>query len=397
MAAWSPTLEGFRTMFRRPSLSLAEIIWRWSFGATACMLFGTALVAYLDTLPVSNRDLRMLRTGQPALVSQAFTHIFRGSALRVALVAVILCAALAVLWILTATLGRAATLDGLLLHIRNRASLLRTALEPEAPTSDSFPFGGTATQLRSLAGLHFLRVALGVAACAAGMGALVLAGMASTKTNPHPGLVFFLATTMLLAIWALWSSISWFLAAAPIFVIREGKDAFGALLETATFFRRRIGSVISVGSWFGITHLILLVTAGSVIMFPLAFTSIVPPLIVFSTVLFLTLAYFAIVDALYVGRLAGYIAILETPPPPPPPPPPIPSLTLEQQIIIHPELAAVDQTETILSDTLPVDSVKLLWPPSADAALSPLASMDRESPNNEPGTPPEADPQKSEN
>ena len=57
MAAWSPTLEGFRTVFRRPSLPLAEVMWRWSFGAAACVLLGFGFLEYLDTLPVSNIDL----------------------------------------------------------------------------------------------------------------------------------------------------------------------------------------------------------------------------------------------------------------------------------------------------------------------------------------------------
>ena len=35
-------------MLRRPSLSLAEVMWRFSFGATACVLSGMALIAYLD-------------------------------------------------------------------------------------------------------------------------------------------------------------------------------------------------------------------------------------------------------------------------------------------------------------------------------------------------------------
>src|SRR5262245_27296691 len=83
MAAWSPTLEGFRAMFRRPSLSLAEIIWRFTFGAAACVLLGLAALAYLDTLPVTRTDLVMLRTGHPVLVSRAIAHIFHGSALRV--------------------------------------------------------------------------------------------------------------------------------------------------------------------------------------------------------------------------------------------------------------------------------------------------------------------------
>jgi hypothetical protein len=83
MAGWSPTLEGFRTMLRRPSLSLAEVIWRFSFGAAASVLFGLATIAYLDTIPVTGGDLRMLRTGHPLLVAQAIAHISRGTALRV--------------------------------------------------------------------------------------------------------------------------------------------------------------------------------------------------------------------------------------------------------------------------------------------------------------------------
>ena len=203
MAAWSPTLEGFRAMFRRPSLSLAEIMWRFTFGAAACVLLGLATLAYLDTLPVTRSDLMMLRTGHPVLVSQAVAHIFRGSALRVALVAAIVYTALALFWILTASLGRAATLAPLLSHIRERAHRVKTQLDPEARTADTFSVGGMPAHLRSLAGLHFLRAALGLAAGASCLGALILTGFASTKTDPRPGLVFLLTTGALFLIWSL--------------------------------------------------------------------------------------------------------------------------------------------------------------------------------------------------
>jgi len=38
MSRVSPTLEGFRATFRRPSLTLAEIAWRWTVGALAWAL-----------------------------------------------------------------------------------------------------------------------------------------------------------------------------------------------------------------------------------------------------------------------------------------------------------------------------------------------------------------------
>ena len=343
-------------MFRRPSLSLAEIVWRFSFGAAACILFALFALAYLDTLPVTGSDLVKLRTGHPVLVSQAIAHIFHGTALRVVLAGVILLAALATLWILTASLGRVATLGPLLSHIRSRAQLIQSAYDPEGSPSAPLADAQESIHLCSLAGLHFLRVALALAACVGALGAIMIANFASTKTSPRPGLVFLLSAGMLLLIWALWSLLSWFLAAAPIFVVREGKDAFGALLDTATLFRKRAGSVIAVGSWFGLTHLILLITASTVVSFPLALAGFLPPAIVLGAVMVLTMAYFALVDALHIGRLAGYVAILEAPPPPPlpspPTPPPMPApASADRAQITPPEVAMVDQSENILSDT----------------------------------------------
>jgi hypothetical protein len=80
----------------------------------------------------------------------------------------------------------------------------------------------------------------------------------------------------------------------------------------------------------------------------------VPGGIVLSVTLLLTLVYFAIVDTLYIGRLAGYVAILEAPPLPPParilPPDVIPSGLASSTPL---ETDAVDQEELILSDTPP--------------------------------------------
>lgn len=49
----SPTLEGFRASFRRPSLTLAEITWRWTVGAAGWALVFFWMIEFLDTLPVT--------------------------------------------------------------------------------------------------------------------------------------------------------------------------------------------------------------------------------------------------------------------------------------------------------------------------------------------------------
>src|SRR5271167_2380631 len=114
----SPTLEGFRAVFRRPSFGLAEIAWRWSFGAAASLLLVFSFFEYLDTLPVSKADLLLLRTTQPILISRAVLHIFRGSGFRVVETAVVLVLTLGVAWVVVASLARAAIMKALLTCFR---------------------------------------------------------------------------------------------------------------------------------------------------------------------------------------------------------------------------------------------------------------------------------------
>src|SRR5205807_7716707 len=110
----SPTLEGFRAAFRRPSLTLAEIVWRWTVGTTACALLIFGLLEYLDTLPVTEGELLLLRTRHPVLVGQAIAHILRGSLNRVVAAGLVAALALTGLWILAASVGRTATVRVLL-------------------------------------------------------------------------------------------------------------------------------------------------------------------------------------------------------------------------------------------------------------------------------------------
>ena len=116
--AISPTTEGFRAAFRRPSLTLAEIMWRWTAGATAIALFLFGLAEYLDTLPVTNGELLFLRTKHPYLVSEAIAHILRGSGTRVIAASMLATLLLGSLWIASASLGRIATVRATLDYFR---------------------------------------------------------------------------------------------------------------------------------------------------------------------------------------------------------------------------------------------------------------------------------------
>ena len=83
-------------------------------GATAATLVAFGLVEYLDTLPVTNGELLLLRTRQPYLVGEAIAQILRGSLNRAVLAGLVAVLLLAVLWIIAASVGRIATVRGLL-------------------------------------------------------------------------------------------------------------------------------------------------------------------------------------------------------------------------------------------------------------------------------------------
>jgi len=306
MKPHSPTLEGFRAVFREPALPLGEIAWRWSFGAATSLLLGLSLLEYLDTLPVSVGDLLLLRSRQPLLVSQAITHIFHGSAFRFVMATIVLFFTLALGWTVAASLGRAATLKALLDWFTPRRD--------DVPDASRLRFPQTGKQhssMRSLMALNLLRVALILATSLGVVAAAILAGFLFSDADPQPGLVFLLFVPLFVLVWLMWSMLNWFLSLASVFVMRDNQDTFGAIAAAVVLCREHLGPVVAVGFWFSLAHILAFIAATTVVAFPMAFAGILPIGVVLGGVLLVTLLYFAVADFLYVGRLAGYVCIVE--------------------------------------------------------------------------------------
>ena len=331
MSRVSPTLEGFRTAFRRPSLTFAEIAWRWTFGAAAWALFLFSFIEYLDTLPVSNSDATLLSTRQPWLVGRAIAHILRGSLNRAVLAALLAALALSFIWIVAASVGRAASVRALLGYFRRRF-----ASNVSAETDDAMK----PPPLRSLIGLNFLRVALTLAALLAFVGAAILVGFASPRANPQPGIAFILFLPLAGTICIVWPMLNWLLSLACIFAVRDGDDVLSALSDAVTFSRERSGPVFAVSTWTGLAHLTAFSIATTAVSFPLAFIRVAPTRLVIACVVLVTLAYFAVVDWLYMARLAGYVCIAEMPE----------TLAESATLPTPPPHTTIDRDEPILSD-----------------------------------------------
>jgi hypothetical protein len=324
----SPTLEGFKLIFRQPSLSLAEIAWRWSFGGAAAALFLLFFLEYLDTLTATNADLFLLRTKQPALVARAIGDILSGSGLRFVVASIVLGSALSLVWVAVASFGRAVTLKCLLGYFWTE--------EP----NKSFPF-----RMTSLFALNFLRAGVTMTAAVGGVGAMVLGGMVSSKKNPAPGsalLIFLFVATL---VWVAWAVINWFLSLSSVLVVARNEDALGAIGAAIDLFRDHVGSVFGTSAWFLLAHGVAFMVASVAISFPLAFSGVLPPGVTLLGILFFALLYFAVADVLYIARLGAYVWILEGPAIAPEP-----EIVPEPPVSYPPPADNVDPSELILSD-----------------------------------------------
>jgi len=347
--AISPTAEGFRAAFRRPSLTMAEIAWRWTAGATtaAVLLFGVS--EYLNTLPVTNGELLFLRTRHPYLVGEAIAHILRGSLNRAVLAGLLAVSMLAVLWIVAASVGRIATVRGLLEYFRRSVDgELPTTPVPNVGERDVTSNVSRGAPLAASLRLNFLRAGVALAAVVGLAGAAILAVFASPAANPQPGLTFFLFLSLAALIGWVWWALNWLLSLAGVFAVRDDEDAIGAISAAVTLCRERAGPVFAVSTWAGLAHLIAFVGASMVASAPFGLARFVPWRLVVLGVVLVTLAYFALADWLYMARLAGYVCIAETPVELLAPLPP--SVSLPPFAEAPPVQTAIDRDERILSD-----------------------------------------------
>lgn len=294
MNSSAPITQGFRVAFRRPTIPLAEISWRWSFAAAAWAL-GTLFVSeYMDSLPVKTLDRILLRTGQPILVARAFHRIFEGSALRFTEAGILLVIGLTIGWVLLASFGRAATLYSI--------------FEEFGIASGKEWHGG----FRALFGLNFLRSAAALSAIVSVGGTLFFASSVWASTRIPAADALRLFSLLLFLVWIAWGALNWFLAVSSVFAADNADSVFNALAQTVLTCWREPAQIFAVSVLFAVMHLVAggvafgagLVTFGAIGALRPGPTILMELLII--------AAYLAVADFLYTARLAAYVAIFRS-------------------------------------------------------------------------------------
>jgi hypothetical protein len=325
----SHTLNGLQTVLHRPSLVLAEIAWRWTFGIAVVVLLMFSTVEFLDTLPVGRGESLLLRSGRPLLTFRALQHILGGSLPRVAALTFLLAVMLSLAWIVLASVGRAAILNALLQYFRRCGVLNLPSLSP-------------VPALRSLVGLNLLRIAMTAAAALAFLGTFIIA---SRVDSPARATVLLWILLMLVAL--TWSRLNWWLSTAPIFVAARTNDALKSLAAVIDLYAQRRWSFFAIAAWFKIGHVLAFALASSIATLALVVAYRFPGLALTGALIVLFI-YLAAVDFLHVARLAAYMSLLTVAPA-------TPASPIQSSPQLGPGSDSVDPDELILSD-LPVSA-----------------------------------------
>ena len=322
----SPIVAGIRLVFRRPSIPLAEIAWRWSFAAAAWFLSAMYLFEYADSLPVNTVDRLLLATQHPVLITRAIRRIFEGSAFRFTEAGVLLAIALILAWIVLASVGRAATVKALMDEF---------GIEPSGSS-------GRGT-ISSLITLNFLRIAVTLAAIVAGLGSVALTSSLWASTHLSIADAIRFCSVLIFLAWTAWAMLNWCLSTAAVFVVVKRQRPLTAMVSTVRLCQSQSGGVLSSGTWFELAHIGAFVSAsgaGFTVLGAIGALRLGPVLFL---EFWIAVLYCAAADFIYTARLAAHVAMIGGE-----------YMVNSRQTGVDPSdspaPAAIDQSELILSD-----------------------------------------------
>lgn len=294
--------SGFRTVRENPALIFAEIAWRWAFGSAAWILVILTVRTILEGIDVSAAEVAVTRSNDAYLIADAIVRILVQVLPRLAHAMLVVVPALSVFWVATATIGRAATLR----------SLCSAGFQPAAgsPTRAAFARDGVQVPLASsrrvapLVALHALRTIFTLATLLAYFGTVLLVSAQFTPDLAPALLLAWLCLAFFVG--CLWGIVNWFLALAPIFIVREGFGVGKAISASLGLYRDARREYMAIASWFGLFRgaaLLFAIAAGSAVVV----AGSVRLALAWSIVV--ALAYFAFADYLYIARLAAFVAL----------------------------------------------------------------------------------------
>jgi len=290
---------------RRPSLTLLEIAWRWSFGIpTLAILYfeGTRILAATS---LAGTGIDSLTFTDPMGAAVVLSNVAGRLWQPVMNVAVWLGPLLALAWVVVSSFGRT-------LVLRRMMGLSQDRLAGDTLPANAQIYNQTGTVIL----LQLVRLLALGGSFALWFGALRLASReaiwAPLMAGGEPNLVLYFAIVIVasLGLFTLWGVVSWIFAAAPLLASLEGLG-FAASLRAAAMRRDLRGPMVEINLVMGIVKIALIVLAMVFSATPLPFESVATPEFMHWWYAGVTVWYCVASDFFHVARLMQYVDYAE--------------------------------------------------------------------------------------
>jgi hypothetical protein len=275
---------------RAPAAVLAEITWRWTFGVAFWAILYYSFREYFASIEISNAEHALLRGLEPYAWIAVSARVFVAFVTGLRALGPIIIPALSILWIALSAVGRAATVR---------------ALSADQPR----------TNWASTVGLQVFRVLLTITSVVAYFGCGILINNLLGDTTQNLPIAVLLSVLALTVIALIWSVVNWFTSIAVIFTARDHESFTRSLADTSEVYHRNSTSFFSSGFSFGLIRSFLVIAVTIVSIAAMTGFSTHPRFTLIFVVA-ISLAYFALADAINLWRLATYVSFTEPHPEP---------------------------------------------------------------------------------
>ena len=252
-----------------------EIAWRMIFAAAATIVTFMGIREFLQSLMVSKSDLLL----SPGL---ALGHMLAGSGRSLAHVFVVCFLAISFLWLICASVGRAAILERL--------------AEKEFRAAGAILF------------LNFLRFGINTAALLALLGVVIQAGAIAARGY----LALALAMGLLLScsIWWVRGALHELLTIASLFAARNDADGAESIMLAFNVFQRRSFDIAIAQIMFGAVRAVTFILAMFALLWLSELVSGAPLMLEYAAPASVLLVYLASIDFLRVANIGALRAIM---------------------------------------------------------------------------------------
>lgn len=280
-------VEQMGWVFKRPSLTVLEVAWRWLFGVPVLVACWFETQRILAIVPIDSTGLADANIQNPWLASVQVADAWVQYRPHVMAVLPLIAAPAALAWVIISGIGR---------------NLVLKRMNPK------LPFRPAAQILLQAAWLAAL-----IAICWAWFRSIGWAAATHISSTAQPDLVGYFIWVIFLSLgfFTLWALLSWVVSIAPLLVLLEERSALSALGESLRLGRAFTAKLVEINLVMGISKLCLIVLAMVFSSVLLPFSEEVGAGVLHLDWIIVSIFYFAASDYFHVVRLRGFVALWE--------------------------------------------------------------------------------------